>query len=160
MRSIKKNIFLVLLTGIISAMTFLVYPLQQEYENIFTRIMASFIYAFKCAGMGQNLQILSRIDMKSINGQIYFTLMNLLFVLMPIITASFVLTFVENIISKITFLLLRNKELHIFSEVNSKSLLLAKRLQDDKKARVVFTDDMNENLKLFRKLYNEEIEDK
>lgn len=86
--------------------------------------------------------------------------MNLLFVLMPIITASFVLTFVENIISKITFLLLRNKELHIFSEVNSKSLLLAKRLQDDKKARVVFTDDMNENLKLFRKLYNEEIEDK
>lgn len=66
MRSIKKNIFLVLLTGI-SAMTFLVYPLQQEYENIFTRIMASFIYAFKCAGMGQNLQILSRIDMNSIN---------------------------------------------------------------------------------------------
>lgn len=138
MRSFKKNIFLILQTGIV-AITFLIYPLQQEYENVFTRIMASFIYACKCAGMGENLQLLSRIDISSINGQFYYVLLYLLIVAMPIITASFILSFVGNIISKISFLLLKNKELHIFSEVNSKSLLLAKRLQDDKNAKIVFT---------------------
>ena len=139
MKSIKKNIFLALVTCVI-AMTFLIYPLQNEYENVFTRVMASFIYALRCAGMGQNLQVVSKINLSDLNGELYFVLMNILFVTMPIITGSFILTFVENIITQISFLLLKNKELHIFSEVNSKSLLLARRLQKEKKSKIVFTD--------------------
>lgn len=138
-RSLKKNMLLALTTGVF-AIAFLIYPLQEEYKNTFTRIMASFIYALKCAGLGQNLQILSRINLNEIDGLLSFILINILFIAMPIITGSFILTFIENIITKIAFTLLKNKELHIFSEVNSKSLLLAKRLQANKQARVVFTD--------------------
>lgn len=139
MKSVKKNMFLALVTGNF-AISFLIYPFQQEYQNTFTRIMASFIYGLKCSGLGQNLQILSRINTNNIDGLLYFILINILFIAMPIITGSFILTFVGNIVTKISFELLKNKELHIFSEVNPKSLLLAKRLQTQKNARIVFTD--------------------
>lgn len=138
-RSLKKNMLLALTTGVFS-IAFLIYPLQIEYKNTFTRVMASFIYALKCAGLGQNLQVLSRINLNEIDGLLSFILVNILFIAMPIITGSFIMTFIENIITKIGFTLLKNKELHIFSEVNSKSLLIAKKLQENKKARVVFTD--------------------
>ena len=143
-KTLKTNILLALVTGVFS-IAFLVYPIQTEYENVFTRVMASFIYALKCAGLGQNLQILSRINLSGTNGMLYFILLNSLFILMPIITGSFILTFVENIITKIVFTLLRNKELHIFSEVNTKTLLLAQRLQKEKNAKIVFTDVTDKN---------------
>ena len=143
-KTLKKNILLALVTGVF-AIAFLIYPIQTEYENVFTRVMASFIYALKCAGLGQNLQILSRIDLSETNGMLYFILLNSLFIMMPVITGSFILTFVENIITKIAFTLLRNKELHIFSEVNTKTLLLAKRLQKEKNAKIIFTDVDDKN---------------
>ena len=143
-KTLKKNILLALVTGVF-AIAFLIYPIQTEYENVFTRVMASFIYALKCAGLGQNLQILSRIDLSETNGMLYFILLNSLFIMMPVITGSFILTFVENIITKISFTLLRNKELHIFSEVNTKTLLLAKRLQKEKNAKIIFTDVDDKN---------------
>lgn len=143
-RNIKNSMFIALLTGVI-AITFLVYPLEEEYENIFTRIMASFIYAMRCAGMGQDLQLLSKIDMNVKNGYIYFIFMNILFVIMPIITAGVILSFLENILEKISFRLLRNKDLHIFSEVNEKSLLIAQKLEDIKSARIVFTNVTDKN---------------
>lgn len=135
-KSVKKNVFIALLTGVI-AMTILVFPLEQNYENIFTRMLASFFYAIKCGGMGQDLGILSEINMNDANGYMYFILMNILFILMPIITVGFILTFLENIFTKINLLLSKNKDLHVFSEVNEKSLLVAKKLQN---AKIVFTN--------------------
>ena len=138
-KNIKSNMFIALQTGII-AIAFLVYPLEKEYENIFIRVLASYSYAIRCAGMGQNLQLLSRIDVTTTNGNIYFIFMNTLFLIMPIITAGFILTFLENIFMKLRFALLKNKELHIFSAVNDKSLLLAKKLQNKENAKIIFTD--------------------
>lgn len=138
-KNIKYNIFIALLTGVI-AMTFLVYPLEQEYENVFTRILASLFYAIQCTGTGQDLELLSKIDMNVTNGYIYFIFINALFLIMPLITVSFILTFLENIFVKICFVLLKNKELHIFSDVNDKSLLLAKKLQNTKNVKIIFTD--------------------
>ena len=138
-KNIKKNIFIALFTGVI-AITFLVYPLQQDYENVFTRILASFVYALRCAGMGQNLQLLSRIDMNVTNGYVYFIFMNSLFLIMPIITAGFILSFLENVFAKICFALFKNKELHVFSDVNDKSLLIAKKLQNLKNVKIIFTN--------------------
>ena len=138
-KNIKSNMFIALQTGII-AIALLVYPLEREYENIFIRILASYSYAIRCAGMGQNLQLLSRIDVSTTNGNLYFIFMNTLFLIMPIITAGFILTFLENIFMKLRFTLMKNKELHIFSAVNDKSLLLAKKLQNKENAKIIFTD--------------------
>lgn len=138
-KDFKNNIFLALLTGVI-AMTILIYPLEQEYTNTFTRLLASFFYAIKCAGMGQNLDILSQINMNGITGHFYFILINLLFIIMPIIAVGFILTFLEDVFVKIRLALVKAKELHIFSEVNEKSILLAKRLQNQKNVQVVFTN--------------------
>ena len=138
-KNLKSNMFLALQIGII-AIAILVYPLEKEYENIFVRILASYSYGLRCAGVGQNLQMLSRIDTSTVNGDIYFTFMSILFLIMPIVTAGFILTFLENIFMKLRFALLKNKELHIFSAVNDKSLLLARKLQNKKNAKIIFTD--------------------
>ncbi len=139
LRNLKKNIFIALFTGVI-AMTFLVYPLQIEYNNFFTRLLASFFYAMKCAGMGEDLKILSRINLDSTSGYIYFSLMNFMFVLMPVITVGFILTFLEDIYISICLKLMGNKELHIFSDVNEKSLLIARKIQNSQNAKIIFTN--------------------
>ena len=125
-KQIKNNMFLLLLTGVI-AITILVYPLNNDYKIIYTRILASFFYALKCAGMGQNLGILSGINMNTTNGYIYFIFINLLFIIMPVITVGFILSFIENTYAKICLFFNKNNELHIFSEVNNKSILIAKK---------------------------------
>ncbi len=138
-KNLKSNIFIALLTGVI-AITILVYPLEKDYEVVYTRILASFFYALQCAGMGQNLGILSGINMNTTNGYIYFIFINVLFIIMPIITVGFILSFIENIFVKICLFLFKNKELHIFSEVNDKSLLLAKKMQNTKNVKIIFTN--------------------
>jgi len=138
-KNFKNNIFIALLIGVIS-MTILIYPLEQEYTNAYTRLLASFFYAIKCAGMGQDLDILSTIDMNGIAGYFYFIFINILFIIMPILTVGFILSFLEDVFVKIRLSLVKNKEIHIFSEVNEKSILLAKRLQNKKNIQVVFTN--------------------
>ena len=150
-KNFKHNIFLALLTGVI-AITILIYPLQQQYTNTYTRILASFFYAIKCAGMGQNLEILSKIDMNGITGYFYFILLNILFIIMPIIAVGFILSFLEDVFVKTRLSLIKNKELHIFSEINEKSILLAKKLQN-KNTQIVFTN-INDKNKLNIKTIN------
>ena len=150
-KNLKNNIFIALCTGVI-AMTFLVYPLEVEYDNVFTRILASFFYAMKCARMGEDLKILSVINMNEANGYIYFIFMNILFVVMPIIAIGFILTFLENIFSKLAFLSLKDKELHIFSEVNEKSVLLAKKIPTSKNVKILFAN-VEDKSKVDKKIY-------
>ena len=136
-KNMKKDISFALFIGII-AITVLIYPLQQDYKNTFVRIFASFIYALRCSGMGQNLQLLSKIDLSTVSGSVYFVLINTLFVIMPILTISFILSFIESALEKISLKLLKNKNLHIFSCINEKTLLIAKSLNNEKDSKIIF----------------------
>ena len=143
-KNIKYNIFLALLISIL-ALTFLIFPLEDNYNNVFTRILASFFYAIKCAGMGEDLDILSKIDISNSFGLMYFTLINFLFIIMPLMTVGFITTFIENIIIRLNMLLSKKNQLHIFSEVNEKTLLIAKQLQNKKNTKIIFTNVLDKS---------------
>ena len=130
----------VLLAFCVVAMCFLVYPLMNGYHNVFLRILASFVYATRCIRMGQSLDLLSSLNLSNIYGLLSFLLMGFLFVLMPILTASFIISFLDNFFARIYLSLLKHKEIHVFSEVNEKSLLLYKKLELDKNNKIVFTN--------------------
>lgn len=73
--------------------------------------------------------------------QAYSVFAAVLFVLAPVLTFSFVLSFFKNVFSYQKLLLNYNSELCVFSELNEKSLALAKSLaESDKKRFFVFND--------------------
>ena len=72
---------------------------------------------------------------------ILFAYIALLFVLGPIYTFGFVLSFFENISSYIKCLLKRNCDIYVLSDLNEKTLPLAKSIRKkDKSALIVFTN--------------------
>lgn len=74
---------------------------------------------------------------------LYSVLASILFVLAPILTFGVVLSFFKNLSAQINLVRSRRKDLYIFSEMNEKSLSLAKSIMDNKdgsKKKIVFTD--------------------
>ena len=157
-KSIKAKILTLFIAGIIS-IAFLIYPLL-EYNNIYLKGLASFIYATKCVGMGQDLKLLSKINLATKFGYTYFIFINTIFLTMPILTVSFIITYLEKLITYIKLSLSKNKKVYIFSEVNSKSLMLAKNHLNMERCVIIFTDvnekkDINiKAIKLNKKIIN------
>lgn len=128
-KSLKTNILFGFLVCII-AITILVYPLL-DYDNAYTRAFASFIYATKCIGMSQNLDVLAKISLKSIFGWTYFALINFFFLALPCLTAGMIMSFIDKIVTYIKLRYYKNKKIFVFSELNDKSLIVAKNLERD-----------------------------
>lgn len=134
--NLKTNIVVGFITCIIS-ISFLVFPLL-DYTNVFIRGLASFIYAIKSIVMEQDLGVLARINLSSMMEYFYLILLIILFLLTPALTVSFIVSYLERIISKLKFIMSRNKKLYVFSELNDKSIILSKNLDNKKKIAIIF----------------------
>lgn len=75
----------------------------------------------------------------------YSTLAAVLFVLAPALTFGVVLSFFKNIFSYVDYWLRYFTDIYIFSELNVKSLALAKSLKENNKKRVIVFTDVYEN---------------
>ncbi len=70
----------------------------------------------------------------------------ILIVLAPVLTLSFVVTLIKNLLSYIKYFLFYNKDLYVFSELNKKSLSLASDVKaGHKKAVIIFADVSDAN---------------
>lgn len=125
--------FIVCLIGI----SILVYPLL-KYDNSFTRGFASFIYATKCISLSQDLDILSNISLASMFGYIYYALIIIFYIALPGLTAGIIVSFVDHVVTYIKLRIFRNKKVCVFSELNDKSLIVAKNLE--KECTIVFAN--------------------
>lgn len=134
-KNVKANLFIAIATCVI-IVAVLVYPLL-EYNNVFIKCFAAFIYGIRCMGMGQDLNFLSKVDLATVKGEIYFASMFILFIILPLLTATFVLTFLERIISRFRLFASKNKKLCVFSEINEKTLLLAQELSKNKNNKII-----------------------
>lgn len=77
---------------------------------------------------------------------LYNCLSSVLFVAAPLMTATFLLSFFESVTSRIKYFLAFNKDIYIFSELNEKSLVLAKSLKENNRRRaIIFTDVFKNN---------------
>ncbi len=134
--NLKTNIVVGFITCIIS-ISFLVFPLL-DYTNVFIRGLASFIYAIKSIVMEQDLGVLARINLSSMMEYFYLILLIILFLLTPALTVSFIVSYLERIISNLKFIMSKNKKLYVFSELNNKSIILSKNLENKKKIAIIF----------------------
>ena len=80
------------------------------------------------------------------NLTIYAVLGTVLFILAPVMTVGVILSFFRNFVSYLKCVTKRRNDAYIFSELNEKSLALAKDLQKNhKNAVLIFTDVFGEN---------------
>lgn len=87
--------------------------------------------------------------------QAYSSSMIILVVLSPVLTFSFVLSFFKNVSAHLKLIGSYFNDMYIFSELNDKSLALAKDIKKNhKKAVVIFTKTCEENARLIEKTYN------
>ena len=72
---------------------------------------------------------------------IYAVLLSAEYIIAPVLTAGFIISFFRNTASHIRYALRWFTTAHVFSELNEKSITLAKSIRrDDKRATIVFTD--------------------
>ncbi len=141
--NIKANIFIVYATCITSIII-LVFPLL-ECNNIYLQTFMSFVYGIKSIALTQDLSVLSRINSQELFGYLYLIFMSILFLITPALTVGFILIYLERITNYIKLLISNNKKLYIFSEINTKSLLLSKDIEKKKNSQIVFTNVKEKN---------------
>ncbi len=72
---------------------------------------------------------------------LYSSVVAVVFVLAPILTFGFILSFFKNVSAHISLLLKRSRDIYVFSELNERSLLLARDLKrNDARRAIVFCD--------------------
>lgn len=85
--------------------------------------------------------ILETIQMALPGFSVYFVMMSVLIIICPVLTLSFILSFIKNISAYIRLFLSYGKDWYVFSELNEKSISLAKDIRKNhKNAAIVFTD--------------------
>ena len=138
--NLKTKIVIIIISSI-AALAILVFPFMEEKNNTF-KVLDSVFYSLKCLGLNQDFSIISNIDLLTINGFLYAIFIYGLFLALPILTASVILIFLGDMFVKVKFAINKNKRLYIFSEMNEKSLMVARRILKRKgnMAKIVFTN--------------------
>ena len=157
-KEIKSKLLIFFVVGIIS-IAILIYPLL-EYSNTYLKALASFMYSLKCIGMVQDLNILTKIDLNTTMGYIYFIYINILFLVVPSLTVGVIITYLEKIKIYLKFKLSKNKKIYVFSEINEKSLIISQKLEEKKNSIIIFANikeknnTNNKSIKLNEKITN------
>ena len=142
-KNLKLNIITAFIACIISNMI-LIFPFL-EYDKLDLKILMSFISSIKCAVMDQDIDFLSNVNLNSLLGHVYFVAVNILFLITPALTVSFIISYLEKLVDHVKFSLSKKKRTIIFSELNDKSLILARDYENDKKSSIVFANVKEKN---------------
>ncbi len=142
-KNLKLNIITAFIACIISNMI-LIFPFL-EYDKLDLKILMSFISSIKCAVMDQDIDFLSNVNLNSLLGHVYFVAVNILFLITPALTVSFIISYLEKLVDHVKFSLSKKKRTIIFSELNDKSLILARDYVNDKKCSIVFANVKEKN---------------
>lgn len=139
-------LLIALFLGILS----LIYPLVTETENWIQRIIFSILYSFQCIYVGQDFEFIQSQLISGNFSWFYRFILYFSFVLAPIFTTGFVLSFIETFVHSIhcKFAMLNplKKHIHIFSNINDDSLTYAENLCK-KNSLFIFCNEKDDNIK-------------
>lgn len=144
-----KSKLLILLTGFTTSLVILVLPLFKEY-NLISQIVFSILYSLQVIILGQDFELINSIELTNALNTIYVISIYVLFLLEPLITATAILTFLGNNLSKLRIIFSRFKEILVFSEINEKTLTIAEKQYNKKKMQIIFVDT-DENKEKYKK---------
>ena len=106
------------------------------------------VHSIKFFAIGEDYNaIISLIDSQWTLHSWYSVLVTLFYLYAPLITLSFILTIIKKISSRFRYFINGWKETHVFSELNERSLALAKDIYKTKggNSRIVFANIINKN---------------
>lgn len=131
--------FIKMLFGVEVALIFLSYPLYEEYIGI-SRIGCSILHSLQALTLGENFERVSSINPEIFINRIYIIFNYTLYVVAPLLMATTLLSLFSNIFSKLKLRISFKKEYHIFSEINEKTIYLAKKIAMNKNAKIIFAN--------------------
>ena len=146
-----RSKLLIFLAGFTIALIVLIFPLYNEY-NLISQTVFSILYSLQVIFLGQDFELINTIELNNVVNTIYVIAIYILFLLEPLITATAVLALLGNNLSKLKLALSRFKEIMVFSEINDKTLTIAKKQYNKKKSQIVFVDSKEEKEKFKKEL--------
>lgn len=156
-RDLKTRI-LIAIFGTTLGILFLVFPLLKD-ENIAVRIINAIYFALKSIWMNQDTSILEILELSNFYEAVYFIVINVLFILMPILTTGAILAFLSDIFIKFKFKIVQKKDLYIFSELNEKSKMIAIGLKEKNNGAIIFSCSKNSKANVKSVIVEEKITD-
>lgn len=118
------------------------FPMILENEGAFS-ISSSFIYVLRIFGMEMSFSEFIE-EVKAYNSFIaYQWLSALLYALSPILAGAFILSFIKDKYKSIQISLSLSRRMYIFTELNDRSLAIAKTISK-KGSKIIFLDSLNE----------------
>lgn len=144
-----RSKLLIFLAGFTIALIVLVFPLYSDY-NLISQTAFSILYSLQSIFLGQDFELINDVELKNVVDIIYIVFIYALFLLEPLITATAILTLLGNYLSKIRLKVSRFKEIIVFSEINEKTMTIAKKQYNRRKTIIVFVGDQ-EDKEIYRK---------
>lgn len=139
-RDKKSNSLTVLFVGVLIATGFLVFATYSKLD-IATQLMYTLFYVFDTPTMSVDFDILNNVPSELF--RCYKYLLYLYCILAPLLTVGVIISFLENKIYELRSKLRTKKSVHIFSEINEKSVTLAETIKN--KDNIVIICDSNDN---------------
>ncbi len=130
-KNMKRSIFILLL-GLLVLLFILIFPFINS-GNLISKIIATIIYCIQTITFNQDLSLVGNIKAVHLKEWLYVCLTQTLFLLIPLVTTTFLLSLIDGVVSKIKLCLSVNKKIYIFSQINEKTLSIASRIEDKKK---------------------------
>lgn len=137
-----KYRFLAVMGIILLCLAILVFPLF-DTNDLTLRVINSIYYALKSITLNEEIDILANISLHDWFGWVYFLYVNGLLIALPIFTVSTLMAFINDLFVDIKLKKLKYKNLYIFSEMNEKSLTIAKQYSKFDNGEILFLNVNN-----------------
>lgn len=124
--------------GMTVSLAILIFPLSTQ-TDFMGKLVNSILYSAQTIILNENLGILDNLHIINIFDTIYIGIIYLLTLLMPLLTVSFLLTLIGDFTTKFQLYFTRKKDILIFSELNEKSVTIAKHLYNKDKT-IIFAN--------------------
>lgn len=135
--------------GMTISLAILVFPIN-EGKNIISKAVFSIIYAAQTIILAEDVSLANNININGIFEILYLGIIYILYLIMPLLTASFLLSLIDDFATKIKLNFASRGKVVIFSELNEKSVMLAEKLSA-KNTIFVFANCTNEIKNMFNK---------
>ena len=138
-----RNWLGIALLGLLVTIFILIFPLIKT-DNLISTFFNAIIYAIRTVSFNQDLAIISDIEINFLYEWIYLFLIYALFLLIPLTTATFILSLVESAASKLRIFISNKRKVYIFSAINEKTVTIASKLANNS-ANIIFIDTNSTN---------------
>lgn len=123
-----KMRILVLIIGFLFTLGVLVFPLISGI-NFASRVTMTILYAFQTIGMNQDIDIVRNIQILDFYEWVYVGFICLMYLLIPLMTATFLLSLIDNFVAKVRLVFSKKVKMFVFSNINERCLEIASRVK-------------------------------